>query len=199
MPWLLLICYPADAQDTLFTYFSKQIRPDTTNLITVAVESTESGYLVAGTYGLSHPITFVMSLDKVGNFRSLLNIDSDQYMKYLTLGQQMVEGYEEGTYWTSYSKDQPNGSGDGDIVLAKVDEFAQLLLYKERQDPLNEDVRAICPGHNGGLLVTGWRQWQSEPQHIYVLKVDEQGNEEWVFEYDDPRRSQFLRWNLPDL
>ncbi len=184
---LSLLCLEINAQDTLFTYFSKQFRPDTTNLITVAIEPTDIGYLIAGIAGDEEDMSFVKALDQQGNELAELIIDEDEFEQWLTSGQLMTKGLGENEYWISYRKDYSMGGGLslGEVVLAKVDDMANLLMYKELETPYNEDVRAICPAHDEGILVSGWRQWETGPTHIYVLKVDEEGNELWNFEYVD--------------
>ncbi len=186
----LLLCFAnisGTAQDTLFTYFSKQFRPDSINLITVTVEPTDIGYLIAGIAGDEENMSFVKALDPQGNEIAQLIIDDDEFEHWLTSGQQMTKGLNDNEYWIAYSKNY-GGQGElnqGDVVVAKVDNMANLLLYQELENPYNEALRAICKAHDGGLIITGWRQWEDGPTHIYVLKVDEEGNELWNYEYVD--------------
>ena len=184
---LHLVC-TVYSQDTLFTYFSKQYRPDSINLITVTIEPTDIGYLIAGIAGNEEDMSFVKALDPLGNEIAELIIDDDEFEQWLTSGQQMTRGLADNEYWIAYRKDYSiNGGGlsEGEVVVVKVDDMANLLLYQELENPYNEDVRAICRAHDGGLLITGWRQWQTGPTRIYVLKVDEAGNEVWNYEYVD--------------
>lgn len=171
------------AQDTLFTYFSKQFRSETGNLTTVAIESYESGYLVAGAFG-ENSAPYVKTLDQLGNEVNHLVIDDDAIPKFLSRGSQLCKG-KSGEFWISYPKEFSEEDG-ADVMIAKVDSQANLLFYLRREDPIyNEDVSAICPAHDAGLMVTGWRQAAANAPNLYVLKVNEQGQEQWNFEYDD--------------
>lgn len=77
-------------------------------------------------------------------------------------------------------KTQSFGAGiSGDIYILKINTDGDTLWTKTYPDPEQESPYHVLESQNGGFLITGLREYNGIPKEIYLLRIDNDGNQQW--------------------
>lgn len=188
--YILLCTINVQAQDTLYTYFNKGYGIVQTNrLYHCVIPLIEGGFVNSAVIGgvdnyRALGVTFTNQLGEV-ELSSILYAEENK-APVLTLGSSMIE-LKDGNFAVTVSVlDYPYTSNGSNCHIFKFDGLGNVLWQYEYEHPWNEAGLTLTEGADGDLLVAGWQQDDTNPTDILLIKLNAQGEQEWVRAYSAP-------------
>lgn len=169
--------------ESTFNYFNKTYNTDTTNMVSVASEVVEGGYLLTGVVLAPNDYTaiYLRKIDSLGQTLWYKIVDDDQIYTMLT-GRSMIK--DGNNVYLIYTTNPDNDEINLDIVLLKCDLEGNVIWRKTYGEfSLREGSNQVIQTEDSGFFITGHQQVSGEAATYYCVKTDSLGNEEWSNTY----------------
>jgi len=152
-----------------------------------AIQNTPDGYVVVGTtnsYGNGYDDIWIIKLDTNGNeiWNKTFGGPDNDTGRSITLNDDMYVIL--GETW-SY------GSGKSDFWLIKTDSQGNEIWNKTYGGSEEDQGRSMVYTDDGYVLSGGTKSYGNEDEDMWILKVDEEGNELWNNTFGETERIEY--------
>ncbi len=175
--------------DTTFTYFSKVYLEDSISVVSYSVMPVANGYIVSGGYNALgiYPTVYLRKLNEIGETEWVSIIDDGPTDKISPPHGTGHIATSDNHFLLTYTKADSVGTYNSmDITVVKHDINGEVIWpHDYGSDTMRESPVCIAESiDSSGYVIAGVQQ-PGPPLPfmngiIYVLKIDEEGEEEWV-------------------
>jgi len=147
-------------------------------------QTIDEGYIIAGrtdSYGAGFDDVYLIKTDESGNEQWSKTFGGMGYDTASAVKQTIDRGYIIAGQTNTY------GTGFDDIYLIKTDESGNEQWSKTFGGSASDGASAVLQTVDGGYIIAGeTSSYGAGPSDVYLIKTDEQGNEQWSRTFGGP-------------
>ncbi len=202
----LLAVLPKEVQaqeivvDTSFVYLNTFYTSDTANILSHCVLPLDSTHsLILGAFIDYSDITtlYIRKVNYMGESVWVKYLDDDEkYLKLMSTGSHMIWGHNGEIVITYARYDVTADINATDLRVMSIQPDGTINWIYDLETADNEIPLSVCKAKDGGYAIAAVKQFNSLEDKTLVIKLDNEGLEEWQYQYGPDGQSVQRVWSI---